>query len=433
MAIEKLSSAQALAFRKNNAQSIWPKPERGAERLLPIPLPSVSPKLKIREDDKIFCIGSCFAREIEKTLKQLGLCVSSSEIEMPQDKELHFSLNAFLNKYTVHSILSELTLALEPEVIEPSRCLIEVSDGLFQDYQLAGNRLSASFDEMLSYRANFSRGFSCIRDANVVIITLGLSEIWYDKACDLYLNKAPDPKVLRRHPNRFELRVLDYQETLDGLEEIYTLLSKHMNSGFKVFITVSPVPLLSTFREIDIFEANAYSKAVLRAATEAFVNRYENVGYFPSYEMVTMGPQDVVWGGRGDFRHVNRDYVEVIMLHALEAFLECPREDLAIRKVESMARVLIDAGKPHDALTVLNRLDGTARAELNHMRKRAERLLEGKEEWRRSHTSIHRYVEKWLASKLLKDRYLQKYTVARSAFLADSRFSLLRWWGRITR
>lgn len=433
MAIETLSSTQALAFRKKNGQSIWPRPQSGAERLLPIPLPRVSPKLKIRENDKIFCIGSCFAREIEKTLEQFGLCVSSLRMEMPPDKELDFSLNAFLNKYTVHSILSELTLALEPEVIEPSRCLVEVSDGIFQDYQLAGNRLSTSFDKMLSYRADFSRGFSCVRDANVVILTLGLSEVWYDKACDLYLNKAPDPKALRRHPDRFELRVLDYEETLKGLEDIYSLLSKHLSSGFKVFITVSPVPLLSTFREVDIFEANSYSKSVLRVATEAFVNRYDNVGYFPSYEMVTMGPQDVVWGGRGDFRHVNRDYVEVIMLHALEAFLECPREDLAIRKVESMARLLLDASKPHDALVVLSRLDGNASSELNGMRKRAQRLLSGNEAGDRSHSSLLRHVENWLASRLLQGRYLRKYSVARSAFFADSRYSLLRWWGGKTR
>jgi len=433
MTIETLSSKQALAFRKQNAQSTWPRPDNGVERLLPIPLPRVSPKLKICKYDKVFCIGSCFAREIEKTLKRFGLSVAALKMEMPSDRGGQLSVDAFLNKYTVHSILSELTLALEPKVIEPTRCLVEVSEGVFQDYQLAGSLLSASFDNMLTYRADFSREFSSVRDANIVIITLGLSEVWYDKVSDLYLNKAPDLKALRRHPDRFELRVLDYEETLKGLDNIHALLSRNLQSGFKILITVSPVPLISTFRAVDVFEANSYSKSVLRAATEAFSMRYGNVSYFPSYEMVTIGPQDVVWGGRGDFRHVNRDYVEIIILHALEAFLECPGEDLAIRKTEAMARVLLDANKPDAALTVLNRVKGNTSSELSRTRKHAQSLLSGKGALHGGQNSAFRSVEKWLASKMLQERHFKKYRTSRSAFFADSKHSLLRWWGAKTR
>ena len=79
----------------------------------------------------------------------------------------------------------------------------------------------------------------------------------------------------------------DY-EILEELEAIHALLSAHCLPDFKMLATVSPVPLQATFRPEDVMTANAYSKAVQRAALEAFVLRHNNVDYFPSFETVTL-------------------------------------------------------------------------------------------------------------------------------------------------
>lgn len=58
----------------------------------------------------------------------------------------------------------------------------------------------------------------------------------------------------------------------------------------RVIITVSPVPLQTTFTGQDAVTANSYSKAILRVTAEHLRRRFEGkVDYFPSYEIVLSG------------------------------------------------------------------------------------------------------------------------------------------------
>ena len=53
-------------------------------------------------------------------------------------------------------------------------------------------------------------------------------------------------------------------------------------------LTVSPVPLAATAEPgCHVLAATTYSKAVLRVAAETVWKRFDNVHYFPSYEIVT--------------------------------------------------------------------------------------------------------------------------------------------------
>jgi len=147
--------------------------------------------------------------------------------------------------------------------------------------------------------------------ANIIILTLGLIETWFHKPSGLYVNRI-DPKFLVCHADEFELHLLDVLDTVECLEEIYALLhEKHETGNFRFVITVSPVPLESTFTNEDIVIANATSKAVLRAAAAEFVSRHNDVDYFPSYEMVTYSDRSIAW--RPDLIHVNPDMVSHIV------------------------------------------------------------------------------------------------------------------------
>ncbi len=53
----------------------------------------------------------------------------------------------------------------------------------------------------------------------------------------------------------------------------------------KVILTVSPVPIQTTFSDVDCVVANEFSKAVLRVCAERLSRQMKNVDYFPSYEM----------------------------------------------------------------------------------------------------------------------------------------------------
>ena len=80
------------------------------------------------------------------------------------------------------------------------------------------------------------------------------------------------------------------------------------------------MPLHNTFRAQDCLQANSYSKSVQRAALEEVVAKFDNVHYFPSYEMVSLAAPSVAWVN-DDFRHVRPETVDRIMRKVIAAYI----------------------------------------------------------------------------------------------------------------
>jgi hypothetical protein len=123
----------------------------------------------------------------------------------------------------------------------------------------------------------------------VLILTLGLTEIWQDRAdgsviclpAGPYVNEGGDMR-------RYEFRVSRYAENLANLERIHSIVAEH-NPACRIIVTVSPVNLWATFRrDADVISASCNSKSTLRAAADEFVGRHSNVSYFPAFEMATV-------------------------------------------------------------------------------------------------------------------------------------------------
>ena len=61
-----------------------------------------------------------------------------------------------------------------------------------------------------------------------------------------------------------------------------------VNPSAQIILTVSPVPLMATAEAGQhVLSATTYSKSVLRVAAETLRRRFDNVHYFPSYEIIT--------------------------------------------------------------------------------------------------------------------------------------------------
>jgi len=123
---------------------------------------------------------------------------------------------------------------------------------------------------------------------DVLILTLGLSEVWYDSVTGEPLWRALP--VDHFDPERHVFRVETMAQTLQWLETIERLRARHV-PDMKIIFTVSPVALQLTFRPVSALTANSASKAIVRAALDEFLrNHQEDVGrrlfYFPSYELV---------------------------------------------------------------------------------------------------------------------------------------------------
>lgn len=122
---------------------------------------------------------------------------------------------------------------------------------------------------------------------DVFILTFGLSEVWYD---------APTGEVFWRtipkdayDPERHRFRVSTVEENKDNLRAIYALIRKHRPDA-KVIFTLSPIPLIATFRDNSCITSNSVSKAVLRVAIDEVMREVGHEGvlhYWPSYELVS--------------------------------------------------------------------------------------------------------------------------------------------------
>ena len=132
------------------------------------------------------------------------------------------------------------------------------------------------------------------------IITLGLIETWIDKRKKKAWHSFHGNALKKISvENLADFKQLDFNEVTTYLKKIINLVDI---KNKKIIFTISPIPLNFTFTDKDIIIANKYSKSILRAAVEEFIDN-EKIFYFPSFEIV----QDCVgWPNsyQKDKRHV---------------------------------------------------------------------------------------------------------------------------------
>jgi len=224
-------------------------------------IPSVKP---IAKSTKITAFGSCFAENITKHLTSRGYSLSKN-----QDPNIYIS-SMGEGMVNVHAILQQFKWALENE---------EIPQGLWH------NSSTQEFELDEKIRAKTREVFL---KTEFFIITLGLSEIWYDDETGGVFWRAVPVSKFDEKKHRF--RVATFLETKDALQRIIDIIQKH-NPRAKVLFTLSPVPLAATFRDVCCISANSASKAILRAALDEVFRENlrdfnDKLFYFPSYEIV---------------------------------------------------------------------------------------------------------------------------------------------------
>lgn len=368
--IETATAQEALRRAGRNPMRRYPSPEAGGARLYPLATPLAKPSFQFTPEETVFALGSCFARNIEDTLAREGFRVLSREFDLGEiGRSLDDAAN-FFNKYTIHSMLNELRWALERDSFPGAAMLYPLrdDDSAYRDLQLGSAKLAFPQAEVLAFRHRFLDAMAQIAEADVVVLTLGYVEGWRDTVLDLALNIAPPPALCARDPDRFAFEVLSHDDVLAGLRAFHALLTAHRTKPLKMLLTVSPVPLLSTFRDMDVLVANAYSKAVQRAAAETFVAETEGVDYFPSYESVVLSDPAAIWT-EGDYRHVAPELVTRIMSSVLTAYVPGwgDRGALTREALRATSRLLLNADRYGELLDLLDGAGGVVSEDVDLM------------------------------------------------------------------
>jgi GSCFA family len=237
---------------------------------------------------KITAFGSCFAMNITRHLSQKGF-----DLSRERDPDIYISSmgEGLVNTY---ALLGQLEWALTDK---------RQPENLWHGFKAEG----FGYDEEIRRRTK-----AVFESTDFFIITLGLSEIWYDEPTGGVFWRAVPLESFDAARHKF--RVSTFAETKANLQSIYALIRKHVPKA-KVLFTLSPIPLAATFRAVGCLTANSASKAILRAALDEMLR--ENAAevnaslfYFPSYEIA----QDLFpVRFQRDGRHLQRDVVPTIM------------------------------------------------------------------------------------------------------------------------
>ena len=216
------------------------------------------PPFKIKLDDYIFSIGSCFSDEVSKRLELSGLKILS---------------NPFGVLYNTFSILNTFQRIIDKYIYKEKD--INENNGIFFSYEHSGLFNSSDKNKTISsINKAVIKSFDFIRKAEVFIITLGTSAVYR-----LIDNDYIIANCHKQQLNSFKKDFLSVEFNTLCLNSMIRLILS-INQKSKIILTLSPVRHLKNDLTI-----NCISKSVLRVAIENVIDN-KNIFYFPSYEIV---------------------------------------------------------------------------------------------------------------------------------------------------
>ncbi len=315
MTLIRIPGPEAVQTRKSNPFAGWGT--RGEEnRVEPVAKPDFDVPFTLEPGQKVFTIGSCFARNVETELQRRGFKVPMRDLfRTPAFEGLDLGL---VNNFGTPSIYNEFAWAFGEERFDESTGFAQLYDDKWTDLHLVHSIRPSPLEDVRRRRRALTDAIRSLAECRVLIMTLGLVELWWDGRAGNYLNTAPMPSVMAASPGRFELHVLDFKTCCEYLEKAIAIALKHGRDDLNIILTVSPVPLMTTHRPQDVMVANSYSKSLLRAVAEQVVLDNEQVGYFPSYESVTLSDRRLAW--LEDMTHVTREMVELNVQRMVNAY-----------------------------------------------------------------------------------------------------------------
>lgn len=134
MPLYEIEFGDAQGNLRSDAHSRWyskldPRPENAVERMKTGTIkPKVNARHVLTQDDTIFTVGSCFARNVELALNDVGFNVTSL---VDQTEAAIKGKADYLNRYNTASILHELREAAGVEVLSDELGFTKTSEGRY--------------------------------------------------------------------------------------------------------------------------------------------------------------------------------------------------------------------------------------------------------------------------------------------------------------
>jgi hypothetical protein len=249
-------------------------------------------KFAIARDAKIATAGSCFAQHIARHMMRRGYNVIDKEPAPPgldHETAVKFGYQIYSARYGNIYLARQLNQLVREATgkFAPQGAIWE-KNGRYYDAlrpSVEPNGLRSPEEVSRHRQAHLSAVLSLFKQMDLLIFTLGLTEGWVHLDSDTVFPTAPGTIAGQFDPKVYGFKNFTHGEIYRDFVQTRAII-KRFNPGARFLLTVSPVPLTATASDDHVLVATTYSKSVLRAVAGELCGQFDDVDYFPSYEII---------------------------------------------------------------------------------------------------------------------------------------------------
>jgi tetratricopeptide (TPR) repeat protein len=200
---------------------------------------------------KFFTMGSCFARNLAKSLYSNGFAAHHMEIS-------EYINTTFANRVFVDWLSdTDIDAAIRERIVEL------LPPGWSKENML-----------------------QIIKGSDVFILTLGVAPAFFDRGTGDFVLPRPSALNSRVLAEKYLFRTTTVQENVDNVLYLLNFV-RSIAPRIKIVVTVSPVPMVASFEFESAVQADCLSKSTMRLVAHEIVNNsnIDNILYWPSFEV----------------------------------------------------------------------------------------------------------------------------------------------------
>jgi tetratricopeptide (TPR) repeat protein len=205
----------------------------------------------LTKNTRFFTMGSCFARNLSRSLASNGYV--SRHMEISEYINTTFANRAFvdwLGDIAIDRSLSDRIVGLLPVGWSKENAL------------------------------------ESVKSSDVFILTLGVAPAFFDRATGDFVLPRPTALNSRALAEKYLYRTTSVQENVNNVLHVIKFI-RDAAPHIKIVVTVSPVPLLASFEHESAVQADCLSKSTMRLVAHEVVNNsgISDILYWPSFEI----------------------------------------------------------------------------------------------------------------------------------------------------
>lgn len=303
-------------YTARRASAFWHSGVANASR--PVPQELYRPKWRIARETKIATAGSCFAQHIGRRLSAARFAVMDVEPApklFPANRLQEFNYGVYSARYGNIYTARQLRQLVTEVTDGPARHIVWESNGGYVDAlrpQIEPEPYASSELVRIHRERHIERVRSMLESMDLLVFTFGLTEAWEHVETGSVLPVVPGTRAGGNyHPDHYVFRNFTHAEVMADFLDVRTRLLA-IRPDLRFLLTVSPVPLVATALDRHVQVSTVYSKSVLRAVAGELADRFEDVDYFPSYEIITSPWSNTCFFGPS-MRDVTPEGVDFVM------------------------------------------------------------------------------------------------------------------------